>query len=123
LKIGLDILFEKEHVKIDKILGHGGFFKTAVVGQRIMAAAMNVPVSVMETAGEGGAWGMALLGAYMRKKEEKETLESYLTKKVFAGQQSQTILPDPKDVEGFETFMARYKDGLEIERTAVEVFR
>jgi sugar (pentulose or hexulose) kinase len=123
LKIGLDILFEKEHVKIDKILGHGGFFKTAEVGQKIMAAAINVPVSVMETAGEGGAWGMALLGAYMREMEENEPLESYLSKKVFAGEKSQTITPDPNDVEGFETFMARYKDGLEIERTAVEVFR
>lgn len=123
LKIGLDILFEKEHVKIDKILGHGGFFKTAEVGQRIMAAAMNVPVSVMETAGEGGAWGMALLGAYMREKGENEPLESYLSKKVFAGEKSQTIIPDPEDVEGFGTFMARYKNGLEIERTAVEVFR
>lgn len=122
LKIGLDILFEKENVKIDKILGHGGFFKTEEVGQRMMAAAMNVPVSVMETAGEGGAWGMALLGAYMREKGENETLESYLSKKVFAGEKSQTIIPDPNDVEGFGTFMARYKEGLEIERTAVEVF-
>jgi len=123
LKIGLDILFEKEQVKIDKILGHGGFFKTEEVGQRMMAAAMNVPVSVMETAGEGGAWGVALLGAYMREKGENESLEAYLVNKVFAGEKSQTIKPDPEDVEGFGWFMARYKTGLEIERTAVEVFR
>ena len=84
LKIGMDILFEEEQVKIDKVLGHGGFFKTEEVGQKMMAAAMNVPVSVMETAGEGGAWGIALLAAYMLRKEEKESLEAYLSDKVFA---------------------------------------
>ena len=84
LKIGLDILFEKEQVQIDKILGHGGFFKTKEVGQKIMAAAVNVPVSVMETAGEGGAWGIALLASYMlRKATKKESLESYLANKIF----------------------------------------
>ncbi|MFN2135581.1 MAG: xylulokinase [Candidatus Promineifilaceae bacterium] len=122
LKIGLDILFEQEHVEIDQVLGHGGFFKTEEVGQKIMAAAMNVPVSVMETAGEGGAWGIALLAAYMLNKADAETLEDYLEQEVFAGEQGSTISPDPRDVEGFETFMDRYKNGLIIERTAIDAF-
>ncbi len=119
LKIGLDI-FEQEQVKIDQILGHGGFFKTPEVGQKIMAAAMNVPVSVMKSAGEGGAWGIALLAAYMFHKGPNEPLESYLANKVFAGEQGTTIAPDPADVDGFTAFMERYKKGLIIERTAVD---
>ena len=121
LKIGLDILFEKEQVKIDQILGHGGFFKTKGVGQKLMAAAMNVPVSVMATAGEGGAWGMALLAAYMLQKRENEPLEAYLTDQVFAREQATTIAPDPADAAGFAAFMERYKKGLAIERAAVEL--
>ncbi len=120
LKIGLDILFEKEQVKIDQVLGHGGFFKTREVGQRMMAAAMNVPVSVMETAGEGGAWGIALLASYMLRKAKDEPLEAYLSNQVFAGENAMTIAPDPADVAGFATFMERYKKGLAIERAAVE---
>jgi sugar (pentulose or hexulose) kinase len=123
LKIGLDILFEQEKVKIDQILGHGGFFKTMEVGQRIMAAAMNVPVTVMETAGEGGAWGIALLASYMLHKVGNEPLESYLSNKVFAGKNGITIAPDQGDVEGFAVFMARYKKGLVIERAAVDGLR
>jgi len=120
LKIGLDILFEQEHVKIDQVLGHGGFFKTKEVGQKIMAAAMNVPVSVMQTAGEGGAWGIALLASYMIHKATNEPLEAYLSNRVFAGENGTTIAPDQKDVDGFSTFMERYKRGLVIERSAVE---
>jgi sugar (pentulose or hexulose) kinase len=123
LKIGLDILFEQERVKIDKVLGHGGFFKTKEVGQRIMAAAMNVPVSVMETAGEGGAWGIALLASYMIHKAENEPLEAYLSNKVFAGENGTTIAPDQRDVDGFTAFMERYKKGLVIERTAVDALK
>jgi sugar (pentulose or hexulose) kinase len=123
LKIGLDILFEQEQVKIDQVLGHGGFFKTKEVGQKIMAAAMNVPVSVMETAGEGGAWGIALLASYMLYKAMNEPLEGYLSDKVFAGENGTTIAPDPKDVDGFTTFMERYKKGLVIERAAVDGLR
>ena len=123
LKIGMDILFEQEQVKIDKVLGHGGFFKTEEVGQKMMAAAMNVPVSVMETAGEGGAWGIALLAAYMLRKDEKQPLEAYLSNKVFAGDKGTTIAPDQRDVRGFAAFMERYKEGLAIERTAVEALR
>jgi sugar (pentulose or hexulose) kinase len=123
LKIGLDILFVQEKVKIDQILGHGGFFKTKEVGQKMMAAAMNVPVSVMETAGEGGAWGIALLASYMLNKATNEPLEAYLTNKVFAGQNGTTIAPDPEDVVGFAAFMERYKKGLVIERAAVDGLR
>jgi sugar (pentulose or hexulose) kinase len=120
LKIGLDILFEQERVKIDQILGHGGFFKTKGVGQKMMAAAMNVPVSVMDTAGEGGAWGIALLASYLIHKTANEPLEAYLSGEVFAGEASTTIAPDPADVAGFKAFMERYKKGLVIERAAVD---
>jgi sugar (pentulose or hexulose) kinase len=123
LKIGMDILFEQEKVKIDQLLGHGGFFKTKDVGQKVMAAAMNVPVSVMETAGEGGAWGIALLGSYMLNKAKDESLEAYLSSKVFAGEIGTTIAPVQGDVDGFKAFMERYKKGLVIERTAVDVLR
>jgi sugar (pentulose or hexulose) kinase len=122
LKIGLEI-FDREKVKIDQVLGHGGFFKTKQVGQKIMAAAMNAPVSVMETAGEGGAWGIALLAAYMLKKAADESLEAFLSNKVFSAESSTTIAPDPRDVDGFAAFMERYKEGLAIEKTAVEVLR
>lgn len=120
LKIGLDILMKEEGVRIDKILGHGGLFKTKGVGQRFMAAAVNAPVTVMETAGEGGAWGIALLAAYLKNKETDETLEDYLEHRVFNKQSGETMKPNPKDVEGFDAFMERYKKGLEIERVAVQ---
>lgn len=121
LKIGLDILFEQEQVQIDQVLGHGGFFKTEEVGQKVMAAAMNVPVAVMETAGEGGAWGIALLAAYMLYKAKDQPLEAYLSDKVFAGENATTVAPGQRDIEGFMAFMERYKKGLVIERTAVDV--
>lgn len=120
LKTGLDILLKEEGVQIDKLLGHGGLFKTKGVGQQIMAAAVNAPVSVMETAGEGGAWGIALLASYLIRREQDETLAEFLDNKVFAGQTGSEIAPDPKDVEGFDRFMERYTKGLVIERTAVQ---
>lgn len=120
LKVGLDILLKGEEVKVDQILGHGGLFKTKGVGQKILAAAMNAPVSVMETAGEGGAWGIALLASYMLNKAEGETLDDYLKEKVFVGQKSECMEPDAADVAGFETFIERYKKGLAIERAAVD---
>lgn len=123
LKIGLDILFEREQVKIDRVLGHGGFFKTEKVGQQFMAAAMNVPVSVMESAGEGGAWGIALLAAYLRQRTASQTLESYLAQRVFAGAAGTTVAPQTVDVEGFAAFIERYKRGLSIERTAVDALK
>lgn len=120
LKTGLDILLKQEGIQLDQILGHGGLFKTKDVGQKIMAAAMDAPVSVMETAGEGGAWGIALLASYMINKAENETLEDYLTQKVFAGKLGTKMDPDPKDVDGFNEFIKRYTKGLAIERAAVD---
>ncbi len=120
LKIGMDILTEKEHVAIDSILAHGGLFKTPVVGQRIVAAAMNVPVSVMSTAGEGGAWGMALLASYMINKDEQESLDIFLEQKVFSDVAGEEVAPDPSDVKGFESFIERYRKGLAIEQAAVD---
>lgn len=123
LKIGMDILFGQEHVKVDQVLGHGGFFKTPGVGQRIMAAAMNTPVSVMKTAGEGGAWGIALLAAYCSNHRDRQSLEDYLNNEVFCGENSVTLNPDPEDVEGFAAFMKRYTQGLAIERAAIQVIK
>lgn len=123
LRIGMDILFVDEQVRVGQLLGHGGFFKTKNVGQSIMAAALNVPVSVMETAGEGGAWGIALLASYMLHKGEGESLQSYLSAKVFADAPGSTICPDQENVRGFVAFMDRYKAGLIIEKTAVQSMR
>ena len=95
-------------------------FKTKGVGQQILADAVNAPVSVMETAGEGGAWGIALLASYLINKEEGEALEDYLDNKVFAGNEGSTLDPNPAGVEGFNVFMERYMKGLEIERAAVD---
>ncbi|MDY3917894.1 MAG: FGGY-family carbohydrate kinase [Candidatus Limivivens sp.] len=120
LKTGLDILFKQEQVQMDEMLGHGGLFKTKGVGQRLLAGAINVPVSVMETAGEGGAWGIALLAAYMIRKGEQETLDGYLAEKVFAGKTGTKLDPDPEDVKGFDEFIKRYIGGLPIERAAVD---
>jgi sugar (pentulose or hexulose) kinase len=123
LKVGNDILFNEENVRVDRITGHGGLFKTKGVGQKMMAAALNVPISVMETAGEGGAWGIALLASYMVNKAEGETLDDFLDKKVFAGDAGVEVQPDPEDVAGFNTFIERYKEGLPIERAAVDSLR
>ena len=123
LKVGMDILVKEEQVQIDKMLGHGGLFLTKGVGQRIMVAAMQTPVFVMETAGEGGAWGIAILASYMQQKAEGETLPEYLNAKVFHGEEGSVIQPDAADVEGFEQFMTDYKKGLAIERAAVEQLR
>lgn len=120
IKIGMDILSNQEQVVVDKILGHGGLFKTPGVGQKIMADALNTSVAVMETAGEGGAWGIALLAAYAKNKGEGETLAAYLEEKVFSSASSSVIEPEQTGVEEFERFMLRYKNGLAIEKAAVE---
>jgi len=120
LKIGMDILAE-EKVAIDSLTGHGGLFKTPVVGQKYMAAACNAPVTCMETAGEGGPYGMALLAAYMLNKAEGETLEAYLNAHVFADAKGSTLVPEQADVDGFNAYIAAYKNLLKVEATAVEV--
>ena len=119
LKIGNDILFSKEKVEVDRITGHGGLFKTPVVGQRILAAALNSPISVMETAGEGGAWGIALLASFLVNSGGAMSLPDFLDKVVFAGNTGTEITPDPADVAGFEAYLANYKACLPVEAAAV----
>lgn len=119
LKTGLDILTKEERVPIDSVTGHGGFFKTENVGQSILAAAVNAPVTVMSTAGEGGAWGMALLAAYMNDKSDM-TLDSWLAVNVFSSAQTTVVAPDPEDVNGFDKFMESYTKCLAVERSAVD---
>ncbi len=120
LKIGNDILLKEEHVKVDSLMGHGGLFKTPVVGQQLMAAAFNSPVTVMDTASEGGAWGMAVLAAFMVEKAADETLPDYLSSRIFAGQTGSTIEPKSEDVAGFDAFVERYKNALPAEKAAVQ---
>ena len=119
LKIGNDVLFREENVKVDRITGHGGFFKTPVVGQRFLAAALNSPISVMETAGEGGAWGIALLASYLVNNGGEMSLPDFLDEVVFAGNTGSEIAPDPKDVAGFEAYLENYKAAFPIEEAAV----
>ena len=119
LKIGMDIL-ANENVQIDSLLGHGGYFKTPVVGQKMLAAALRTPVSVMETAGEGGPWGMALLAAYRVNKQEGQTLEDYLNANVFASAKASTENPDEADAAGFDAYTARFVEALEAEKAAVK---
>ena len=120
LKIGNDILFKEENVKVDRITGHGGLFKTKGVGQRILAAAINSPISVMETAGEGGPWGMALLASYLVNNPRKLSLADYLDEVVFAGNTGVEIAPTAEDVAGFNKYIENYKAGLGIEQAAVK---
>ena len=120
LKTGMDILLKKEHVKLDRMMGHGGLFKTKGVGQRILAGAINTPVYVMETAGEGGAWGIALLADYLVRREDGESLTDYLNNKVFHEAEGTGMDPVAEDVEGYEKFMERYTKGLAVERAAVD---
>ncbi|MCR4841069.1 MAG: FGGY-family carbohydrate kinase [Lachnospiraceae bacterium] len=120
VKLGMDILTKDEGVTIKKITGHGGLFKTEGVAQKYLAAAVNSPVTVMETAGEGGPWGMAVLAAYMNCRGEGESLEDFLEKIIFADAKELTMDPDPADVAGFEQFTERYKAGIAVEAKAVE---
>lgn len=119
LKIGNDVLLKDEHVAVDRITGHGGYFTTKGVGQRVVAAALNSPISVMETAGEGGAWGIALLASYCVRKKAGQSLPDYLDKCVFAGNKGSEIKPTAEDVAGFEKYIEAYKKGLKIEEAAV----
>ena len=118
LKIGCDILFKEEKVKVDTLYGHGGLFKTKGVGQGILAAAMNAPVAVMETAGEGGPWGMAILAAYMANKSDGEEFADYLNNKVFAGEHGSVMQPDASDVAGFDAYIEEYKAAIPAQKVA-----
>ena len=119
LKIGLDLMLKEEGVKVDEMYGHGGYFKTKGVGTKIAAAAINAPVSVMETASEGGAWGIALLATYMDKKNG-QSLSDYLNGKVFNNTKCEKCAPEAKDVEGFDKFIEKYKRAIAVEKAAVE---
>ena len=119
LKIGLDILTKEENVPIDKLYGHGGYFKTPGVGQRMMSAAVGSPVSVMETAGEGGPYGMALLAGYMMWKKDGQPLEDYLNTVVFKDAKASTLMADEADIQGFQQFLARYQKALDMEKAAI----
>lgn len=119
IKIGMDILVKEEHVKIDRLLGHGGLFKTKGVGQQLMADAINVPVSVMETAGEGGPWGQAVLAAYLTDKKDGQSLPDFLNEKIFANAQGSTLAPQADSTAGYESFIAKYKEALPVEKAAV----
>ena len=121
VKIGMDMLAKEEQVETDRLLGHGGFFKTPGVGQQILADALNVPITTMSTAGEGGPWGMALLAAYMVRKEAGESLEDYLTNKVFTAAESSTLYPTIEGVAGFESYLKRYKACLRAEAAAADM--
>lgn len=120
LKVGMDILTENEHVAIDSVVGHGGLFKTKGVGQSIMAAALHTPVTVMATAGEGGAWGIAVLANYMVNKAAGEALDAYLNNRVFGDMPSETIAPDKKVEDGFDAYVARYLACLDAEKACVK---
>lgn len=119
LKVGMDLLLKKEGVRVDNMMGHGGLFKTKGVGQRILAAALNTPVTCLETAGEGGAWGIALLAAYLLEKGDK-SLDTWLHDTVFAEAAGETLQPDAADVAGFNAYIERFESGLAAERAAVE---
>lgn len=121
LKIGLDILTREEKVPVDKLYGHGGFFKTPGVGQKLLSAAISAPVSVMETAGEGGPYGMALLCAYMLWKQDGEALEDYLDNKVFGSAKTSTIMAEQSDIDGFNAFLTKYKNTFEVEKSALKL--
>jgi len=120
LKIGNDILLKEENVKVDRITGHGGYFKTKGVGQRMLAAALNSPITVMETAGEGGAWGIALLASYLVHKSKNQSLADFLDDEVFANEKGVEITPNAEDVAGFNKYIENYKDCLPIERAAIK---
>ena len=120
LKLGNDILFKEENVRVDRITGHGGLFKTPEVGQRILAAALASPISVMETAGEGGAWGMALLASYLVNNPEELPLDRFLEDVVFEGDTGTSVHPSPEEIAGFERYLERYKACLPVEQSAVE---
>ena len=121
LRIGMDILTGQEGVKLEQIVGHGGLFKTEHVGQKLMAGALGIPVSVMESAGEGGAWGIALLAAYAIQKGQGESLDAFLENRVFSGSAVTSAAPDERDVTGFAAYLARYQAMLAVEGKAIEV--
>lgn len=119
LKIGNDILFKEEKVKVDRITGHGGLFKTPGVGQRVLAAALSSPISVMETAGEGGAWGIAILASFTADGKGL-SLPDFLDQAVFKGASGMEVTPTPEDIAGFDSWLKKYTACLPVEAAAVQ---
>lgn len=122
LKVGMQIM-NQENVRIDQVFGHGGLFKTPGVAQNYLAAAIHAPVTVMETAGEGGAWGIALLADYLVHKNSDESLEDYLDQKVFSGMKQTTVQPDQEDMDGFDNYIAAFLSCLPAQKEAAASFR
>lgn len=120
VKIGLDLLFDEQNIKVDRLLGHGGLFKIEKIAQQMLASALDTPVEVTNTAGEGGAWGMAILAEYAAHKEENQSLEDYLNTKIFVDTESIVCYPDEEERKGFNKFFERYKRALKVEDLAVE---
>ena len=118
LTLGMDILTESENVRLEQIYAHGGLVKTPVASQPFLAAALGTDVTLMQSAGEGGAWGIALLAAYMSREIREESFSDYLSRQVFAGMQGVTVSPEQKDIEGMRTYMQAYRKGLAAERAA-----
>src|SRR5574344_643322 len=121
LRAGMDILFDEEHVKIDSLTGHGGFFKTADVGLKVMSSAMHTPITVLSTAGEGGPWGMAILASYLVNGNAM-ALEDYLNKEVFITIKNETLTPKQDNIAGFNAFFDNYKKGFSVEKQAANIF-
>lgn len=117
LAIGMDTLTEDEQIKLDVMIAQGGLFKTPVIAQQVLANALDIPISVMETAGEGGPWGMAVLAEYMQKSSEI-SLEDFLDQEVFEVPETMTLNPEPEGVEGYAKFLKRYQESLPAERIA-----
>lgn len=123
LKIGMDLLIKNEKVKVNKLLGHGGFFKTEKVGQQMMADALNIPITVMDTAGEGGAWGVSILASFILNKKSDQSLEDYLDNQVFKDNESLIADPKSEGVESFKQYLSGYLKVLEVERLAINVLK
>ena len=121
LKAGMDILTEEEHVVLDRIYAHGGLFETPVPSQNILAAALNTDITLMSSAGEGGAWGIALLASYMARGDRAETLADFLSGRVFKGMEGRTVSPLKADIDGMNSYMKLYREGLAAERAAAEI--
>lgn len=120
LKIGMDILSQEEHIQTDVMIAQGGILKTAVIGQQVLANTLNIPITVMSTAGEGGPWGMAVLAIFAKKNNNGQSLEDFLDHEVFVDPESMTLSPEPEGVEGYNTFIARYEAGLSVESEAIK---
>jgi sugar (pentulose or hexulose) kinase len=123
LRIGMDVLQRDEGVRLDRMFAHGGLFKTKGVAERFLAAALDTPVSVADLAAEGGAWGIAVLAAYLGNRDKGQSLAEYLDRQVFGGVDLVEAAPDPAEVAGFNRYIQRFIAALPVEMSAVEHYR